>query len=149
MSLPPLFRSGRPLRIVALTLSGLIVYLPIMECRILPLGAFLSALLLHSVYCWRFGCAWLVCLGSRLMPLILFSMKFASVILDIPTAALEAPYTYAVPETAEEQAQVTAKKPSAKMPALNPQRANRQAMPASLDDLLAVDSAQASWQRAS
>ena len=71
------------------------------------------------------------------MPLILFSMKFASVILDIPTAALEAPYTYAVLETAEEQAQLKAKKPSAKMPA-------KKAMQASLDDLLAVDSAQAS-----
>lgn len=44
-------------------------------------------------------------------------MKFASVILDIPTAALETPYTYAVPETTEEQAQVMAKKPSAKTPA--------------------------------
>ena len=31
-------------------------------------------------------------------------MFFASVILDIPTAALDAPYTYAVPETADERA---------------------------------------------
>ncbi len=30
-------------------------------------------------------------------------MRYASVILDIPTAALEAPYTYAVPETADER----------------------------------------------
>ena len=64
-------------------------------------------------------------------------MKFASVILDIPTAALETPYTYAVPETTEEQAQVMAKKPSAKMPA-------KKAMQVSLDDLLAADSVQIS-----
>ena len=44
-------------------------------------------------------------------------MKFASVILDIPTAALETPYTYAVPETTEEQTQLMAKKPSAKISA--------------------------------
>ena len=30
-------------------------------------------------------------------------MRYASVILDIPAAALEAPYTYAVPETADER----------------------------------------------
>ena len=30
-------------------------------------------------------------------------MRYASVILDIPTAALEAPYSYAVPETADER----------------------------------------------
>ncbi len=35
-------------------------------------------------------------------------MRYASVILDIPTAALEAPYTYAVPETADERAALCA-----------------------------------------
>ena len=64
-------------------------------------------------------------------------MKFASVILDIPTAALETPYTYAVPETTEEQTQLMAKKPSAKISA-------KKAMQVSLDDLLAAGSAQAS-----
>ncbi len=59
-------------------------------------------------------------------------MKFASVILDIPTAALETPYTYAVLETAEEQTQLAAAKSSAKMPA-------KKAMQASFDDLLAED----------
>ena len=64
-------------------------------------------------------------------------MKFASVILDIPTAALETPYTYAVPETAEEQAQLAAAKSSAKMPA-------KKAMQASFDDLLAENPMQTS-----
>ena len=64
-------------------------------------------------------------------------MKFASVILDIPTAALETPYTYVVLETAEEQAQLAAAKSSAKMPA-------KKAMQASFDDLLAEDPIQAS-----
>ncbi len=64
-------------------------------------------------------------------------MKFASVILDIPTSALETPYTYAVPETAEEQAQLAAAKSSAKMPA-------KKAMQTSFDDLLAEDPMQAS-----
>ena len=64
-------------------------------------------------------------------------MKFASVILDIPTAALETPYTYAVLETAEEQTQLAAAKSSAKMPA-------KKAMQASFDDLLAEDPMQAS-----
>ena len=63
-------------------------------------------------------------------------MKFASVILDIPTAALETPYTYAVPETTEEQTQLMAKKPSAKISA-------KKAMQVSLDDLLAAGLAQA------
>ena len=63
-------------------------------------------------------------------------MKFASVILDIPTAALETPYTYAVPETTEEQTQLMDKKPSAKISA-------KKAMQVSLDDLLAAGSAQA------
>lgn len=67
-----------------------------------------------------------------MLPLILFNMKFASVILDIPTAALETPYTYAVLETAEEQTQLAAAKSSAKMPA-------KKAMQASFDDLLAED----------
>lgn len=52
-----------------------------------------------------------------MLPLILFNMKFASVILDIPTAALETPFTYVVLETAEEQTQLAAAKSSAKMPA--------------------------------
>lgn len=64
-------------------------------------------------------------------------MKFASVILDIPTAALETPYTYVVLETAEEQTQLAAAKSSAKMPA-------KKAMQASFDDLLAEDPIQAS-----
>lgn len=64
-------------------------------------------------------------------------MKFASVILDIPTAALETPYAYAVPETAEEQAQLAAAKSSAKMPA-------KKVMQTSFDDLLAEDPMQAS-----
>ena len=64
-------------------------------------------------------------------------MKFASVILDIPTAALETPYTYVVLETAEEQTQLAAAKSSAKMPA-------KKAMQASFDDLLAEDPMQAS-----
>ena len=34
---------------------------------------------------------------------ILGSMRYASVILDIPAAVIEAPYTYAVPETADER----------------------------------------------
>ncbi|MFR2917747.1 MAG: hypothetical protein ACLTCF_02545, partial [Eggerthellaceae bacterium] len=58
-------------------------------------------------------------------------------ILDIPTAALETPYTYVVLETAEEQAQLAAAKSSAKMPA-------KKAMQASFDDLLAEDPIQAS-----
>ena len=72
-----------------------------------------------------------------MLPLILFNMKFASVILDIPTAALETPYTYVVLETAEEQTQLAAAKSSAKMPA-------KKAMQASFDDLLAEDPIQAS-----
>ena len=64
-------------------------------------------------------------------------MKFASVILDIPTAALETPYTYVVLETAEEQTQLAAAKSSAKMPA-------KKAMQTSFDDLLAEDPIQAS-----
>ena len=72
-----------------------------------------------------------------MLPLILFNMKFASVILDIPTAALETPYTYVVLETAEEQTQLAAAKSFAKMPA-------KKAMQASFDDLLAEDPIQAS-----
>lgn len=56
-------------------------------------------------------------------------MRFASVILDIPTAALDAPYTYAVPETADERARLAAKGHSAKKAAKKPAQA-------SLDDLL-------------
>lgn len=63
-------------------------------------------------------------------------MKFASVILDIPTAALETPYTYAVLETAEEQAQLAAAKSSAKMPA-------KKAMQASPSHLSTADLMQA------
>lgn len=43
-------------------------------------------------------------------PYTLLIMKFAQIILDIPTAALDAPYTYAVPETAEEWAVLSAKR---------------------------------------
>lgn len=66
---------------------------------------------------------------------ILFIMKFAQIILDIPTAALDAPYTYAVPETAEEQARLAqGKKPSAKKAAKKP-------VQESFDDLFSLTDA--------
>lgn len=62
-------------------------------------------------------------------------MKFAQIILDIPTAALDAPYTYAVPETAEEQARLAqGKKPSAKKAAKKP-------VQESFDDLFSLTDA--------
>lgn len=63
-------------------------------------------------------------------------MKYAQVILDIPTAALDAPYAYAVPESVDEQALFAVKKP----------RAKKKAAPAqpSFEDLLAAEKGQGS-----
>ncbi len=57
-------------------------------------------------------------------------MRYASVILDIPTAALEAPYTYAAPETADERSslQSNGKKRAAR---------SQQPVQPSFEDLLA------------
>lgn len=65
-------------------------------------------------------------------------MFFASVILDIPTAALDAPYTYAVPETADERALfVKGAKRSKAKPAQKPKAP---AQP-TLEDFLAAEAA--------
>lgn len=63
-------------------------------------------------------------------------MKYAQVILDIPTAALDAPYNYAVPESADEQALFAVKKPRAKKKAALAQP--------SFEDLLAAEKGQGS-----
>ncbi len=64
-------------------------------------------------------------------------MLFASVILDIPTAALDAPYTYAVPETAEERAQFANPKRGKAKAAAKPKAP---AQP-TLEDFLAAETA--------
>ena len=62
-------------------------------------------------------------------------MKFAQIILDIPTAALDAPYTYAVPETAQEQARLAQGK---KTPA---KKAAKKPVQESFDDLFSLTDA--------
>lgn len=64
------------------------------------MGALLEVWLRFSGLCGKRGAC----------PYTLLIMKFAQIILDIPTAALDAPYTYAVPETAEEWALLSAKR---------------------------------------